>query len=588
MSQAELRNSAISTTTPHLQIAWDSTSLGELKLCPRRYQLRILEGWSPRSQSVHLTFGIAFHSALEHFDHALGRGEDRAGALRAAIRQALKITWDQKLKRPWMSDDKYKNRATLIRTIVWYFEHYNLLHDDDSIKTVRLANGKPAVELSFRLALPYNSPADGPYLLCGHLDKVGELSGGLYVVDRKTTKHTLSPDYFRQYSPDNQFSTYIFAGQSVLERPIAGLIVDAAQVLVEGSRYQREPVSRTPDEINEWLKDLGFWLKQAEFYASQNHWPMNDKACVTGDTIVTVTRGKRKGWKMPISQLYKMTKERNGKYPFNSELETHLLSDLGGYVGNQRCLDVILNGIKPVFRIKTGSAIIKATADHKFNTPSGWKRVDQLIAGDSMFYWNSRKGLGNIESSKRDRIGKLYYYTNGSKQSNNTGLRKRKLGANERRYRLIIEADMNGLSLDEFIKILRTDEKRAKTLKYLPKGLEVHHKNEDETNDSIENLEVLTPSQHKQQHDMGQNVNKLVLTIIRSIEYVGEEAVYDIAMEHPHHNFIANGLVAHNCHVYGGCSFREVCSKSPAVREQWLKQGFEKRVWDPLAVRGDI
>lgn len=278
------KNTAISEKTPGLQTAWDSTSLGELKLCPRKYQLRILEGWTPRSQSIHLTFGLAFHSALEHFDHALSAGATRTEAARAAIRQALKLTWDAERKRPWMSDDKYKNRATLIRTIVWYLEHYNLLNADDPIRTIMLASGKPAVELSFRLALPFESPADGNYLLCGHLDKVGELSGQLYVVDRKTTKHTLSPEYFKQYSPDNQFSTYIFGGSQVLDRPIAGLICDAAQVLVEGSRYQREPINRTPSEINEWVEGLEYWLGMAEhlataYYAEGKDYPMNDKAC---------------------------------------------------------------------------------------------------------------------------------------------------------------------------------------------------------------------------------------------------------------------------------------------------------------------
>jgi len=262
-------------SNPKLQQAWDSTSLGELKLCPRRYQLRILEGWTPRTQSVHLTFGIAFHSALEHYDHALGAGATKHEAKRAAIRQALRCTWDKDLKRPWMSTDKHKNRANLLRSVEWYLEHF----ENDPIETLMLANGKPAVELSFRFALPYETPADGPFLLCGHLDRIGKLGGSNYIVDRKTTKHTLGSDYFKQYSPDNQFSTYIFAGEVAFGMPIAGLIVDAAQVLVEGTRFYREPINRSKGEIAEWVEDLGHWLHVATYFAEQNHWPMNDKSC---------------------------------------------------------------------------------------------------------------------------------------------------------------------------------------------------------------------------------------------------------------------------------------------------------------------
>lgn len=48
-----------------VQYAWDSTSLGWLKECPRKYQYHMLEGWSGRGESIHLEFGILYHGALE-------------------------------------------------------------------------------------------------------------------------------------------------------------------------------------------------------------------------------------------------------------------------------------------------------------------------------------------------------------------------------------------------------------------------------------------------------------------------------------------------------------------------------------------
>lgn len=271
------QNTAMCEHSPGLQRAWDSTSMGELKLCPRRYQYRILEGWTPKTQSVHLTFGIAFHSALETYDRALASGAPKVEATRVAVRKVLKDTWDPVLKRPWMSQDKYKNRETLLRTVVWYLENFS----EDSIETVVLADGKPAVELHFNIPLPRETPEDGPFVLVGYLDKIGKLAGQTFIIDRKTTKHTLSSDYFRQYSPDNQFSTYIFAGSVGFGQQISGLIVDVAQVLIEGSRFQREIINRTPGEIDEWIEDFNYWLSMAEFFAEKQHWPMNDKNCHT-------------------------------------------------------------------------------------------------------------------------------------------------------------------------------------------------------------------------------------------------------------------------------------------------------------------
>lgn len=41
-----------------------------------------------------------------------------------------------------------------------------------------------------------------------------------------------------------------------------------------------------------------------------------------------------------------------------------------------------------------------------------------------------------------------------------------------------------------------------------------------------------------------------------------------------------------SCGNYGGCQFRHICSRGPAVREQFLKADFEKQPrWDPLVAR---
>lgn len=268
-------NAALSRQLPGMQLAWDSTSLGELKLCPRRYMYRILYGYAPRELNIHFMFGLGFHGATERYDHARASGGSHAEGVRAAVKFALEFTWDSKMGRAWLSSDPNKNRLTLLRTVVWYYEQFA----EDALETVILANGKPAVELSFMLPLPFKSESGEQLFYGGHLDRVAHFAGGTYIVDKKSTKHTLGPDYFRQYTPDNQFSGYIFGGRAGFSLPISGLIVDAAQVAVGFTRFAREVVQRTPEQVKEWVKDLAFWLRQAEFFAKQGHWPMNDKAC---------------------------------------------------------------------------------------------------------------------------------------------------------------------------------------------------------------------------------------------------------------------------------------------------------------------
>jgi hypothetical protein len=290
-------NSAFSAELPTMQLAWDSTSLGALKTCPRYYQYYIVEAWRPKGiYNVHFFFGSVYHAALERYDHAIAQGLSHDNALDAAVAYALEASWDRELNRPWTSDDPNKNRFTLLRSIVWYAEQFQ----DDPFKTLILANGKPAVELSFRYELHGITPfrGDEPYMHCGHLDKIGVLDGKAYIQDKKTTKRALDEHYFDQYTPDNQFSGYAVAGQIALRVPIVGLIVDAAQIMVGFTRFMRGPIYRTQGQLDEWYQALTVYIKQAESYARANFWPQNDKACFRCDFrgICSLSPETRKDW----------------------------------------------------------------------------------------------------------------------------------------------------------------------------------------------------------------------------------------------------------------------------------------------------
>jgi len=74
-------------------------------------------------------------------------------------------------------------------------------------------------------------------------------------------------------------SLYTIAAKVVLDAPVRGVIIDAAQVKEEWSRFGRGFTFRTPDQLEEWLSDLRYWLTLAEQYAVAGNWPQNDTAC---------------------------------------------------------------------------------------------------------------------------------------------------------------------------------------------------------------------------------------------------------------------------------------------------------------------
>jgi hypothetical protein len=261
-----------------MQLAVDSTSLGAMKTCAKFYELSIIRGWTSKKKNIHLEFGLALHGGRERYYHLRAEGSDHNYAVCCALKYVLHYSWDFELDRPKavFSEDTYKNRFTLARTMVWYLDHW----ENDPLETIILANGKPAVELSFQVPLGLKTQTTGEdYTLCGHLDRAVGFQEANWGSDLKSTKNSLDSYYFANFTPDNQMSTYSFAGKIIFSEPLKGIILDAAQVGVGFSRFARGLVHRTSAQLDEWHRGVKVLLAQFEQYARAQFWPMNEKAC---------------------------------------------------------------------------------------------------------------------------------------------------------------------------------------------------------------------------------------------------------------------------------------------------------------------
>jgi hypothetical protein len=158
----------------------------------------------------------------------------------------------------------------LIRTIVWYLAQFG---DDDSCSTVILSNGAPAVEHSFRLEW------DNDIIFCGHLDRLVEYGNAIYIQDQKTTQSTITSRYFDGYNPDSQMSGYTFAGKSIFGLQIKGIMIDAAQIAVGFTRFERGFSFRTEDQLNEWYDHSMYYIERARQATRDNYFPLNPSSC---------------------------------------------------------------------------------------------------------------------------------------------------------------------------------------------------------------------------------------------------------------------------------------------------------------------
>ena len=255
-----------------MQFAWDATSLDSAQRCMRYYYYTMIRGVKKKETNVHLLFGGIYASALEQFYKLRAKGATIEEALRVIVKEAMVASWDKENDKPYQFDHAAKTRPNLIRTIIWYIEEFGE-EDDSGFTTYHKQNGEPAVELSFAIEL------SDDIVYCGHLDRVVQMAGKSYVMDQKTTGGTIGPYYFDTFNPNNQMSGYALAGQMILQTPVKGVVIDAAQIAVNFTRFERGVTLRTKDQLEEWLDNTIKFINKAREWTRAEYFPMNPNNC---------------------------------------------------------------------------------------------------------------------------------------------------------------------------------------------------------------------------------------------------------------------------------------------------------------------
>ena len=276
------REGMFSPDAPLLQIAWDNTCLNALRKCKRYYQLSILSGYRKKFLAAPLYYGLMTHAGNERFAKLRANGEDHKTAVRNTVRFLLEKTGTYDEHGDWVpweptepKEQKRRSRFSIIRTFVWYSEHYK----NEKIETYILPDGRAAVELSFRIILPMVAPWGEDYFYCGHIDRVVRSQGLLYILEAKHTTYALDDDYFKKYSPDGQISGYNVGGNVILPEPVVGAIIDAAQIGVNFCRFKKGSAFRSRDQDEEWMRDTMALIGEAEKCAKEDYWPKDESAC---------------------------------------------------------------------------------------------------------------------------------------------------------------------------------------------------------------------------------------------------------------------------------------------------------------------
>ncbi len=221
-----------------------------------------------------------------------------------------------------------------------------------------------------------------------------------------------------------------------------------------------------------------------------------------------------------------------------------------------RVVDVVKTGIKECYKVVTlGGHEIVCTGDHGFYVGNGsYIKAATLEVGDTVFIHNNSRNRKDWPQARYTEII-VKYHPNGIKKivtaNDRQGVKKYSyLRYRVKKANLVIEADHNNLTYDDYISLLDSENRdEIDKLWFIPDTYVVHHKDLDSRNDKITNLVVMDNSEHRSLHaKLNHNALrfKAVPDVIESINPVGEIETYDIKCLAPYNNFIANKFVVHN------------------------------------------
>lgn len=264
------------------------------------------------------------------------------------------------------------------------------------------------------------------------------------------------------------------------------------------------------------------------------------KGCLAGDVKINVYVKRGDGYcqrKVRIARLFDMAKNESDTYKvrsFNEDTKEMGYSDA----------EVIYSGEKQCYLLTTEDGLsIECSGNHRFYTDEGWKNILKLQPGDEI-YANAKCATNirgrDYRSPAADAKEICVKYHPVVKRDERKGIHR------VREYKLIWEANANNMSPEEYIYLLNHYDGRPLTV--VPKGFDVHHKNGNHFDNSIENLEILSKSEHGKIHGKTRKPKQYFArkVKIKSITPTKIKKTYDLSCVVGSHNYVANEFITHN------------------------------------------
>lgn len=305
--------------------------------------------------------------------------------------------------------------------------------------------------------------------------------------------------------------------------------------------------------------------------------------CLTGDNELWFDLPNGKNYKMKISDAYrkwnKVTKNKRKDRQGNSHYSKDLISKMRLKFLNENTnefettniIDIFENGEKDVFKITLSNGMtLRGTKDHKILTETGWKEIGELSNTDKIaVLWsggnrkNDKKPWffdyeGDIDGEVWKRYKNKYLVSSFGRVKTTVNTKNVPLKEFRFKKKTIGTNGYPCVSISEngntFVVNVHTMMAEAFGIK----GDVVRHLDDNKLNCALTNLDGGTENDNRQDSIKNGGISKRKLAFFNVVDIIpdGKETVYDITVNSDFHNFIANGIVVHNCFSYNEISRR--------------------------------
>jgi hypothetical protein len=296
---------------PNLRL-YDNTRLSAFKKCPRYYYYRHVRDWEVNETKTALSFGKAWHAAMEYVWPAILRQEPKREIMEAAF-ECWKKAWAEdgypiRLNMEQEKDLAPRTPSVALEMLAAYVdERYKKILEFELI----------SVEQPFIVPL---DPDDDSLFYIGKMDKVVRERVGrkkILSIEHKTTtaykkEGKFKTSFLDSFNPNSQVDGYIYSLHMTYPGQVGGVWIDGALVHRNETGFKFIPVEKKKEATDMWLWSARYWIDQIE--ANTEHlkqlsdsdpymaaFPQRTESCIDFNSacehLLTC-----KGWSNPIGK----------------------------------------------------------------------------------------------------------------------------------------------------------------------------------------------------------------------------------------------------------------------------------------------